>query len=164
MNEISLYPEVIKWFKIYLQSRHSHSRVEVYDTQKINLSRLIFELNLHRVFPEYNAFDIKIDVTALIRSKKKINLAFLECKIKPITLRDVGQILGYSRVAQPEYTFLISPEGISGPLSTLLRTFGRYDILEYDRGKRIRIAQWNADRKEIDSSTLLPPGEFIHPK
>jgi len=161
MSEILLYPDVAKWFKIYLQARHSHSVVKVYDSHKTNLSRLLFEKGLYRFFPEYNAFDIKIDITATIKSKRNFDLAFVECKLKPITLKDVGQIVGYSRVARPKYAFIISPEGISGALSSLLLTYGRYDILEYALNRRIRIAKWDIIRKEIDSSSFLPPGEFI---
>jgi len=164
MKVSSLYPEVVKWLNRYLKDRHSRCEVEVYDTRKINLSDIILKNNIYKFFPAYDTFKFKINITAFIKSEKAVKLVFLECKLKPMTLKDIGPLLGYSMIAKPEYSLLISPEGLSDSLSTLLRTFGRYDILEYDRGKRIRIAQWNADRKEIDSSTLLPPGEFIHPK
>jgi len=164
MNEVRLYPDIVKWLKSYLKDRHSHSEIQVYDTHKINLSRFIVDQKLHKFFSEYNAFEIKVDITAIIRAKKRISLAFVECKVKPITLRDVGQILGYSLVAKPEYAFIVSPEGISDSLNALFRSFGRYDILEYAPGRKIRIVQWDLTRKEIDSRTLLPPGEFIPSK
>ena len=50
------------------------------------------------------------------------------------------------------------------PLSVLLQTFGRYDLLDNCGAKKIRIAKWNLERMEIDSNTLLPPGEhFLFP-
>jgi len=160
MDELKLYPDVVRWLRNYLKDRHSHSEIQAFDTHKINLSQFIFEQNLHKHFPEYSAFDIKVDITATIKSKTRMQLAFVECKVKPITLKDVGQILGYSKVAKPIYAFIISPEGISAPLSTLLLTYGRYDLLEYLEGKKVKIANWNLTRKEIDSASFLPPGEY----
>jgi len=105
------------------------------------------------------AFHLEKDIRRLI-----IQFPYKSLEVKPITLRDVGQILGYSLVAKPEYAFIVSPEGISDSLNALFRSFGRYDILEYAPGRKIRIVQWDLTRKEIDSRTLLPPGEFIPSK
>jgi len=161
MKVVELYPDVIKWFKRYLGDRHSHSEIDVYDTHKTILSRFILKENFYNFFPEHKSFYFNVDITAVIRTKNNVSLAFVEYKNKPVTLKDVGQILGFSMVAKPLYSFIISPEGISDALNSLLRTFGRYDILEYEKSKRIKIAQWDISRREIDSRTFLPPGEFI---
>jgi len=73
----------------------------------------------------------------------------------------VGQILGYSRVVKPYLSLIISPKGLSVPLESILKTYGRYDILEYDANKRIRIARWNELRGEIDARTVLPRGDLL---
>jgi len=161
MNETALYPDVAKWLKRYLKDRHPHSSVVAYDTHKINLSKLILDKNIQAYFPQFNAFDIKVDITGLIASAKSVHMAFVECKIKPITLKDLGQILGYSKVAKPQYSFIISPEGLSTPLNSLICSFGRHDILDYGDGLRIKLATWNISRREIDSDSLVPRGEYI---
>jgi hypothetical protein len=153
-----LYPDICKWFTRYLKDRIKRANIEVIDTHAINLSRLIIDRSLQSIFPQASSFDIKVDITALIEQKKQINLAFVECKLSPINLRDLGQILGYSRVAYPLYSFIISPEWISASLVNLFEVFGKYDILGYGSNKRIRIAKWNIARKEIDSETIIPPG------
>jgi len=81
--------------------------------------------------------------------------------LNQINLKDISQLLGYSKVVKPKYSFIISPAGISSPVSTLIKVFKRYDILEYVEGSKIKIAQWNKVTQEIDSSTLLPPGEHL---
>jgi len=159
-REEELYPYVIEWLRKFLKGRHRNSDVDVYDTHKINLSKFLQNNELQNYFPEFSAFDIKVDITGIIKSKKSVKLAFVECKTDPITLKDVGQILGYSKVANPDYSFIISPSGLSSPLSVLLQTFGRYDLLEYS-SRKIRIAKWNLERMEIDSNTILPPGEHF---
>jgi len=161
MNETELYPEVARWLKIYLKDRHPNSSVSAYDTHRINLSKLILEKNLQKFFPQFSAFDIKVDITGIIISRKAVLMAFVECKIKPISLKDVGQILGYSRVAKPRYSFIVSPEGLSAPLNSLICSFGMHDILDYGDGLRIKLATWNIVRREIDSDSLVPRGEYI---
>lgn len=160
-REEELYPHIREWFERFLKDRHKRSRVEAHDTHKINLSNFLQNSEIHKFFPEFSSYDIKVDITGVILSTKSAKLAFVECKIKAVTLRDLGQLLGYSRVAKPDYSFLISPEGISAPLNILLQTFGRYDVLEYGDNLRIKIAKWNMKKMEIDSNSLLPPGDYF---
>jgi hypothetical protein len=160
-SEEQMYPEVVAWFSTLLREKNRDSNVEVYITARISLWRFIQQKGLHLVFSDYSTYDIKVDITGIIQSGIMARLAFVECKLRPITLRDVAQLLGYSRVARPAYAFILSPSGISPAISTLLISYRRFDVLEYDRGKRIRIATWNKDRREIDYPTLLPPGEHL---
>lgn len=101
------------------------------------------------------------DVTGVVRTDTSLRFAFVECKTAPITLRDVGQLLGYSLVAKPDWAFLLSPEGLSSRLNTLLVTYGRQDILTYASNRAIRLASWDTRRSEIDSSTLIPKGSHV---
>ena len=156
-----MYPGVIEWFGNYLSAYHKRSKIEVFNTSQVLLSRFLETKDYHRCFREYLTFEIKVDITGIIRTQKRAFLSFIECKLKPITLKDVSQLLGYSRVAQPLYSLIISPKGISKSMNYLLKTFNRYDILEYGQEKSIRVASWNYAKKEIDISTLLPPAKFL---
>ena len=69
--------------------------------------------------------------------------------------------MGYSKVALPLYSIIISPSGISRSVNILFNTYNRFDVLEYDKGKRIRIATWDPGRKSIDVSSLIPSGEYL---
>ena len=159
--EIEMYKPVCNWLVELLKSRFASYKVEAYDTSSRALYRWLEEMNLDRYFPEYLAFDIRVDVTGVMQKKKDANLAFVECKLQAITLKDISQLLGYCRVARPRFAFIISPEGISEHVSYLLKTYHRYDVLYYNETEHIRVATWNHDRREIDASTLLPPGDFI---
>ena len=160
-SEHELYPEVIKWFEKYLKAKYSKAKIKSYDTSRQDLSEFLRHHKLHLFFPEFETYVIKVDITASIEYKNNCDLAFVECKLKPINLNDISQLLGYSKVVKPKHSFIISPAGISSPVNTLIKIFKRYDILEYEAGSRIRIAQWNKITQEIDISTLLPPGEHL---
>lgn len=157
-SEQELYPEIIKWVTKYLQSKYHNAEIKAYDTSRQDLSEFLRRHKLHSFFPEFETYIIRVDITATIKYKDKYDLAFVECKLKPITLNDISQILGYSKVVKPKHSFIVSPAGISTPVNSLIKIFKRYDILEYMEDSKIRIAQWNKSMQSIDISTLLPPG------
>jgi len=159
--ETALYPEVASWLIRHLRGRHPRATVHAQDTHSMDLSTFLRRQNIHSQFKDYDAYEIQVDVTGIVQSTDGIRLAFVECKVGPITLRDVGQLLGYSLVARPEWSYLLSPAGASDRLNTLLVTFGRQDILNYSKGHAIRLASWNVGRKEVDLSSLIPRGSHI---
>ena len=133
-------------------------KVSAFDTHKTELSSFLRREGFHRHFPDSSAYEIEVDVTGVIERRDSVKLAFVECKIGPITLRDVGQLLGYSLVARPELSFLVSPRGLSDRLAAQLLTFGRQDILVYGKDRLIRLGVWDEARGELDVSTLVPKG------
>lgn len=160
MTENDLYPEIATWLSKFLRQRHKKAEIIVEDTHRIHLSDFLIRIGVQSKFPEFNAYDIKVDITGVIGSTKKTDLVFIECKTKAIKLLDVGQILGYSLVAKPLYSYLLSPEGLSDPLNRLLKAYGRYDILRYGRELTLKIAQWDMKRNEPLWDTMLPSGEY----
>jgi hypothetical protein len=160
LSEQELYPDIIKWFEKYLKGKRPKAEIKAYDTSRQNLSEFLRRHKLNLFFPEFETYVIKVDITASIRYKDRCDLAFIECKLNSINLKDISQLLGYSKVVKPKFSFIISPAGISTPVNALLRIFKRYDILEYKKEFKIKVAQWNKRTQEIDLSTLLPIGDY----
>lgn len=161
MTEIDLYPQIKEWLLSYLTAHYKKAEIIVKDTHSINLSDFLVRIGMQDKFPKYAAYDIKVDITGIINRPKKSDLVFVECKLNPIRLLDVGQLLGYSLVASPIHSFLLSPEGISAPLHRLLKVYGRYDILKYGNDLTIKIVQWNVKKNEPLWATILPAGEHL---
>jgi|YelNatPaOPRAMG01_1025707.scaffolds.fasta_scaffold15814_3 hypothetical protein len=156
-RERDLYPVVLNWLDNRLRCLYPGWSVEVFDTSRSKLSAFLDRLGV-RSFPASDAFEIEVDLTAIVRRRDKAQLVFIECKSTPITLKDLGQILGYSRVASPVLSAIVSPEGISRSLDILLNTYNRVDILEYGPGRRIRIATWDPVRQRVDPASVFPAG------
>jgi len=153
-----LYPNIIEWMRKYLKPKYKGAIIEVYDSHSIYLSKLLQRKKLHTNFKDFDTYAIKVDLTAIITDKNKTELAFVEVKSTPITLKDVGQLLGYCRIADPLEAFLISPKGMSTALHNLLIKYGKIDILGFNN-KTIKIARWNIDNNDIDYSSIIPRGK-----
>lgn len=157
-SEKEMYPEIITWLSKYLKRLHPRSEIRAFDTSRINLREFIRRKKLDKYFPEFETYVIKVDITAVIRQKDKCSLAFVECKLNSISLKDISQLIGYSKVVRPVFSLILSPAGISSPVNTLINIYKRYDILTYWKETKIRIAKWNKITGDIDVATLLPHG------
>ena len=156
-EEKYLYPYIREWYENYLKSKFKSANITVFDTHNRVLSRFLQEEGLHIYFPLFDTYEIKVDLTGIIEHKKVFDLAFIEVKRKSVSLRDVGQLLGYCRVANPISAFLISPNWISTPLQNLILNYGRENILQYSN-RKIKIAEWNSDSQSINYDKTLPRG------
>jgi len=160
MKEQDLYADVSVWLKRRLESLFPRSEVRVFDTSRFKLSSFLEREGLQKAFAGSEAFEIEVDVTGVLRYRNKMEMAFVECKTGPITLKDVGQILGYSRVASPALSVILSPAGLSNSVDLLLTAYNRMDLLEYGGGRRIKIGTWDAARRQLDPASIIPPGEL----
>jgi hypothetical protein len=97
----------------------------------------------------------------LFNPPARARLALVECKLEKINLQDVSQLLGYSKVALPLASIIISPEGISDSINLLFNVHRRDDILSYGQDGCIRIARWIESKKDIDMHTLIPKGILL---
>ena len=156
-----MYPYVCKWLKSYLEDRHQNATIKVFDTSRKSLAKIIKEKSLFDNLPsEWQTWDIYVDVIGFVLEKSKTHLAFVECKNISLTLAHLSQLLGYSRVAHPKYSFLISPQGLSNSLLSLLLTYNRLDILDYHKITSkipfsLIIAKWDETANNIDTSSVI---------
>jgi hypothetical protein len=162
-NEQEMYEPVRQWLFSYLTERHKTSDIQVYDVSRVSLATFIERQGWQNLFPsEWRTWDIHVDVAGFIIARDRAELSLVECKLRPITLGDLSQLLGYSRVAKPLMAFLVSPAGISGSLTSLLLTYNRWDILVYDRPKgkiprSIALGTWDPDAEYLDNNAIIGP-------
>lgn len=155
-----MYPDVKEWFYNFLKEKFPKRNVKVFDTSKQKLSDFIIQHNLTKHFPEFKSYEIKIDILGILSIKNKFALSFVECKLNRINLLHISQLLGYSKVARPEISFIISPKGISSSLNLLFNVYRRYDVLKYCKNRYIIIARWDPFKKDIDYHSIIPPGQL----
>jgi hypothetical protein len=142
--EQQLYAPLVEYYEKYLIGKYQ-TPAQVHDTSAFYLDKFIVQNDLIEAFDFCNEFKIKPDIVGFFTDTKK--LAFMEVKAGELVLQDLGQLLGYCLVAQPEEAILVSPKAPSLSLVKIL-TMNSH-LLFYGEDKKIEIATWVDGNLEI---------------
>src|SRR5690606_7552752 len=143
-----------KWLNVYLRDKYKGYYIETtIESSKINLDKVLRERKIN--LNEAMGLSIKVDILGILtRANTDVQLVFVEVKNKPLTLKDIGQLWGYTKLINPKESFLISSEGL-GSLSYIFNVLKREDLLVYgEKNERtMQIAKWDLQTKSIDYRT-----------
>lgn len=160
-TEKDMYPDVCRWLENFLRDRFKKADVEVCELSQKSISRFLSTYNRGDFPGEWVTWNIKVDVVGFVHQPNKPTMmAFVECKNAKLTLAHLSQLLGYSRIALPLYSFLISPVGFSRTLVSLLQEYRRHDVLEYhwESGRlprKVVVAQWQTSTAKLNRNTMI---------
>jgi len=146
--EAALYEPMRQWLEKFLTKKYGGT-IHSFDTSKQYLSKFLSQAGIANL-EYFEDYDIKPDVVAIAEESNKF--AFIEAKIGALTLKDVGQLLGYCQVAKPDFAILLSPEPPSRSLTKIITT--NQEITRYDT-RKIIIAKWDKKAKTVDISTAI---------
>lgn len=161
-KEVLLYKPISIWLEEFLKNKFPKTKVSVYDVHARNLSDLLESIPEKKYFPEYSTYQIKVDLVGLVERNNKCELVFIEVKDTTLSLKDLSQLIGYSKIVRPIGSFLISPKTLGRPLRQLLKHFKRLDILEYCPGYFVRIGQWDMVRNSVLDGDFIPSFSHIN--
>jgi hypothetical protein len=136
MRERELYRPVCDWLARFLRQKYRSATVRVEDTSRSSVAEFLRRHELTRYLPYWVTLEVPADVTGAAvltghTHRSLLRLAIVEVKLKVINLRDLSQAIGYAKVVQPHYAFLVSPKGWTENLQRLVRDYQRSDVLEY---------------------------------
>lgn len=156
-NEIDMYPDIIEWLKHYLSDKYSKQarKITVIDTHDSDLLNFITQLHYQSYFPEYTTYKIRQDITGFVEYDNHVDLVFVECKNTKLSLIHLSQLLGYSCIAEPQLSILLSPQGMGSTLSKLLLSYRKLRVLEFRPQKKIYVLKWDEIRKDIDHAKSI---------
>lgn len=151
-DEIQMYPDISQWLEKDLDQKFGKkaNRIVVLDTHDSDLSNFIIQLHYQKYFPEFSTYKIRQDITGFIEYNDRVDLVFVECKNTYLSLIHLSQLIGYSCIALPIYSILISPQGMGQTLNKLLKSYKRCDILEFRRNRKIFVMKWDEEKQDID--------------
>lgn len=150
--------DVVRWLRTLLGRLFAGWSSEVFDTSKLTQADFLGGMRLYKAFPMLETFEIRVDVTGIMRRKDRALLALVDCKTGPISLKDVGPLLAYSRVASPAFGLIVSPSGVSNALRSLLRNRKGMSLLEYGHRGALKIAKWDLQQGRVDFRSVVPRG------
>lgn len=154
--EKELYPAMCRWLNTYLQDTYKNAEIIVQDTSQYYLDRILIQYGVIDEYPQTIGIGIQIDVLGIVKKSGKTMLYFIEAKKTALNTHDLGQILVYCRICNPEKAFLFSSDGM-GSLNKLLTE--REDLLNYSDDKKIKmiqVAQWDIIKETPDIRTIIP--------
>jgi len=141
--EEKLYEPIANW----LSKDEKLAADEVtYDTSVQTMDQYLKVNKLTGIFPGLADFNQKPDVVGLRKNDGFV--VFIEVKAGSLSLTDLGQLLGYCMMADPDRAILISPSGPSGELALMLSSVP--GLLEFGAGKRIQVGEWDDKKGFMD--------------
>ncbi len=155
-EEEKLYPEIKEWLQTYLVDKYSGYTVETtFETSRRNLDIVLKGKGIQ--CKEAIGLQIKVDIIGILKRGEDFKLVFVEVKDTTLTLKDLGQLWGYTQLIDPIESFLVSSEG-TGRLSHIFNVLKREDLLRYSTrsNKFMQVVKWDTRRKSIDYSSLIP--------
>jgi len=158
--EHELYEPMCDWLRVYMRDKHRRDKckIEVVDCHSEYLDVVLNRYGIIQYFPQVVGLQIEIDVLGMAIWNNKAELIFIEAKKTPLNLQNLGQLLIYCKLCDPEEAFLLSSGGV-GSLTKVLVNLTREDLLNYGLGrkiKKIRVARWDIIRNSIDHHSIIP--------
>ena len=159
-SEFELYPGMCKWLQTHLKDKYKNKKCDVIviDCHSVYLDKILEKYDVIKYYPEVVGLKIQIDVLGIVTWDDKAEIYFIEAKKTALNLQDLGQLLIYCKLCNPEESFLLSSGGL-GSLKKVLDNLNREDLLDYGSGRRIKkinVARWDISKDGIDSHSAIP--------
>ncbi|HDT8170419.1 TPA: hypothetical protein RD693_000991, partial [Enterococcus faecalis] len=132
--------------------------VIVVDCHSVYLDTVLDKYGVIQYYPQIVGLQIEIDVLGIVIWKDKAEIYLVEAKKTALNLQNLGQLLIYCKLCDPEEAYLLSSGGL-GSLNKVLNNLNREDLLDYGRGKRIKkinVARWDITKDGIDNHSIVP--------
>lgn len=156
-REDELYAPMREWLENYLRDKYKGHEIIVIDTHAETLDRSLRKLGI--ICDQAVGFDIQIDILGIAKNKRGEKLFFIEAKKTDLTIRDLGQLLIYCKLIDPEEAFLMTSSTLGG-LDKMINACKRRDLLNFGNGKTtkfIKISEWDITKNQPIWNTMIPP-------
>lgn len=159
-REIDLYPSMCQWLETYLTDKFKNKKCKIIveDSHAVSLDSVLDKYDVIKYYPQAVGLNIEIDVLGIVIWEDKAELYFIEAKYPALTLLNLGQLLIYCKLCNPEEAYLLSAGGL-GSLKKVLNNLKREDLLDYGSGRRIKkikVARWDVTKGGIDNHSIIP--------
>lgn len=158
--EIELYEAMCTWLKLYLLDKYKNQKCKIFavDSHSFKLDSVLEQYGIIKYYPQAVGLKIEIDVLGMVIWDDRAEIYFIEAKKNQLTLQNLGQLLVYCKLCNPEEAYLLSSAGM-GSLNKVLKVLKREDLLTFGDGKKIRkikVAKWDVSRKSVDYHSIVP--------
>lgn len=159
-KEVELYEGMCLWLDSYLNDklRGKNCKIITVDCHSVYLDKILERYDVIKYYPQVVGLQIEIDVLGIAVFKDHADLYFIEAKKTQLNLQNLGQLVIYCKLCNPEEAYLLSSAGL-GSLNKVLNNLSREDLLDFGPKKtikRIQVAKWDVIRKTVDQHSIFP--------
>ncbi|MCE7506968.1 hypothetical protein LZG75_12085 [Polynucleobacter sp. IMCC30063] len=158
MDKNKLTEVLTDWFPNFIGNSYG-SEYEVLEV--INPAQQLSRLNNDYIknMPNYSSWEFKPDIVGILRRKSDstIKLAFINRTTSGISLKEIGELHCYAKLAKVDFAFLASISGVSNEVNILLVDKAiRSRVLGYEDGKSICLFSWSEEFSGVNKNSILP--------
>lgn len=160
LNKIEFTGLMSRWLKDYLVRSYSEKYTVEVIIPGSNLSKLA-NLSIKSI-ENYYSYEFAPDVLGILTDNetKKTELVFLNRSLNAISLKEIGELYCYSKIANPILSFIVSLKGLPKEVNLILLNKEIQDkLLNYVPKRNIIFFRWDAENEEIDSKSVFPISE-----
>ncbi len=158
----SQFTDIMKyWLENYLQDKYRESYHVSIVIPSSNISKLP-DKEIKDTVENYSSFEFYPDILGILKHKtitNKVELVFLNRSITSISLKEIGEIQCYCRIADPLEAFIVSSKGLPQEINMLLLDeVISTSLLKYSSNKFINAFTWDLTKGGIDLLSIFPLG------
>lgn len=156
--EKSEFTELLSiWLKEFLKKHFSQEyHIEVI-VPKSTLSKLPHKEFKDKI-KDYSCFEFQPDILGLLTNKKsgEMRLVFLNRTTSGISVREIGEMNCYCRLAAPILAFIASTAGIPDEVSKLILEENIGNRLLKYKDSKIILFKWNEEENKVEPLSIMP--------
>ena len=158
MDKNQLTEKLLNWLPEFIEKNFSNT-YEVLEIIKSPQQLSKINNSLIKTLQNYSSWEFKPDILGILKnlSDSTIKLVFINRTTAGISLKEIGELHCYAKLAKIEMAFLASTSGVSNEVNILLvdKTI-RNRLLNYEGNKFITLFSWNEEINSIDKNSVLP--------
>lgn len=158
MDKNKFTKKLQRWLVIFLERKFGDD-YEIVDV--IIPDTFLSKLNneLIKSLTNYSSWDFKPDILGILKNKKtnEVNLVIVNRSVSALSLKEIGEIQCYARLAKTKLALLVSLSGISNEVNILLLENDiRKRLLSYGDCKDIIVFSWDMQTDDVDLNSVMP--------
>ncbi len=145
------------WLESYLNQKYSKDYDITVLIPSSNISKLP-DPNIKKNIKNYGSLEFSPDILGILKEKKNdhAHLILLNRSTSPITLKEIGEMQCYCRLADPLEAFIISIKGLPQEINILLINDPISKSLLNYNNKNIVVFTWDMSSNTIDPLSTFP--------
>ena len=144
-----------KWLERFLTKNYAREyQIQVLIPES-NISKLA--VSAVKKIDGYSFFEFRPDILGILENGDRTELVFMNRSISTLSLKEIGELQCYSRLAKPKLSFLTSPKGLASEVALLLLNKERQkSLLQYGDNEFITTFKLDPALKVVEKTSIYP--------